>query len=128
MVLSPLVSSDGDVVGLVEDALVEVGPAGVEEILWGDGFAVEESLIGSEGRDGKAGGLDGGGELEVFAEKRGFGGDAVGADGDGVAIVGEDERCGEGADLLRGLPCGGAGAGLPGGVAGDAAFGIRRVR
>ena len=63
MVLSPVVRSDGDVVGLVEDALVEVGEAGVEEVLWGDGFAVEEGLVGSEGGDGEACGLDGGGEL-----------------------------------------------------------------
>ncbi len=76
----------GDVVGLVEDAFVEIGPAGVEESVRGDGLAVQECLVGSEGGDGEACGLDGGGDGEVFAEECGFGGDAVGAGDFGVAV------------------------------------------
>ena len=109
------------VVGLVEDALVEVGPAGGEEGVGCDGFAIEEGLIGTERGDGETCGADGGTDAEVFAQERGAGGDAVGA-GDGLLAVGPGaEGRGERAGNLRGGPWGvGSGSGLPLGVGDDA--------
>ena len=76
----------GDVVGLVEDTFLEVGETGVEEAVRSDGFAVEEGLVGAERGDGEACGLHSVAKGEVFAEKRGVGGDAVGTGDFGVAV------------------------------------------
>ena len=77
----------GDVIGLVEDALVEIGPAGVEEIFRGDGFAVEEGLIGTEGAVmvRRADFMEGA-RVKSLRRSRSFGGDAVGARDLGVAV------------------------------------------